>query len=59
MIERRIPMNEWPLERLKRFLATHQDWEYVVSEYAAVWIIQIDKGGENIDADLASFESSV
>jgi hypothetical protein len=56
MIERRIPIAEWPLERLKRFLALHPDWEYVISEYAAVWIMQIDRGGENIDEELANFK---
>jgi len=57
MIERTIPKEKWPLERLKTLLAAHSDWEYVVSEHPAAWHIQIDRGGESLDAELQEHEA--
>lgn len=57
MIERYLPKEKHPLERLKAILAAHPDWEYVVSEYPAAWHIKIDRGGENFDEELAHHEA--
>lgn len=57
MIERTISKDKMSLERLKAFLATHPDWEYVVSEYPAAWHIKIDRGGETLDDELREHEA--
>jgi hypothetical protein len=57
MIERTILKEKHPLERLKRILAGHPDWEYVVSEYPAAWCIKIDRGGETLDDELQEHEA--
>ena len=57
MIERTIPKEKWPLERLKTLLAAHSDWEYGVSEYPAAWHIKIDRGGETLDDELREHEA--
>ena len=57
MIERFIPKEKFPLERLKAILGRHPDWEYSVSEYPAAWHIKIDRGGETLDEELAQHEA--
>lgn len=57
MIEQNILKTQAPLERLKTILASHPDWEYVVSERHAAWHIKIDRGGETLDAELQEHEA--
>jgi hypothetical protein len=57
MIKRTILKDKHPLEHLKRILAGHPDWVYIVSEYPTAWHIKLDRGGETLDDELQEHEA--